>query len=613
MLYISEDTKDTVTMDVVTNNKGATTSATGLQNIINLYKKGYDSRPLNVRFIGQITDLAVMEGGDICISGSGSSSRVSCGITFEGIGKDATIDGFGIRVKNASNVEVRNLAFMNCDSSEGDDCGLQQDNDHIWVHNCDFFYGGPGGDSDQAKGDGALDCKKSTYVSFAYNHFWDTGKSNLLGLSEGTTSGLFITYHHNWYDHSDSRHPRVRYYTCHVYNNYYDGNSKYGVGSTLGSSVFVENNYFRNCKFPIMTSMQGSDIYASATTADLKNNPTFSKEAGGSVKSYGNTMVGNYTYIPYGCTSYVNKGTNTSFDLADTTSNVNFDAYEASTRSETVPSTVVARDGGASYNNFDTASTMYTYTVQSAEDAKNTVIANAGRVQGGDFKWTFTDADDTSYAVNAGLKSALTSYKTKLVLVQGIESSSSGSTDPGQTPSTQTVTVAEVEALIAALPEPTSVTASHRSQIEAAETEYNKLSSDDQNTVSNKQKLLNCLDALNNLPQGAEVCTFPYSDSFFSVTGSTSNSKGNVTYNGTTYSTCLKMESSTKVEFTTTASTTLTIVFGNADKMNINLTSNGTTTKYTADANGVVTVTIEAGSYTLAKADATNVYYISIA
>ncbi|MBQ3774237.1 MAG: hypothetical protein II833_07610, partial [Pseudobutyrivibrio sp.] len=67
VLYITKDTKDTVTMDVVTNAKGATTAGTGLQNILNLYKKGYDSRPLDVRFVGQITDFATMEGGDIVI------------------------------------------------------------------------------------------------------------------------------------------------------------------------------------------------------------------------------------------------------------------------------------------------------------------------------------------------------------------------------------------------------------------------------------------------------------------------------------------------------------------------------------------------------------------
>lgn len=81
------------------------------------------------------------------------------GMTIEGVGNDAVLNGFGLVMKNCSNIEVRNLGFMNCNSSEGDDCGLQQGNDHIWVHNCDFFYGDAGSDADQVKGDGALDTK----------------------------------------------------------------------------------------------------------------------------------------------------------------------------------------------------------------------------------------------------------------------------------------------------------------------------------------------------------------------------------------------------------------------------------------------------------------------
>jgi hypothetical protein len=85
---------------------------------------------------------------------------------------------------------------MNCNSKEGDDCGLQQSNDHVWVHNCDFFYGDAGSDADQIKGDGALDTKKSTYVTHSYNHFWDNGKCNLQGMKEETAQN-YITYHHN--------------------------------------------------------------------------------------------------------------------------------------------------------------------------------------------------------------------------------------------------------------------------------------------------------------------------------------------------------------------------------------------------------------------------------
>nr|WP_315220194.1 T9SS type A sorting domain-containing protein [uncultured Flavobacterium sp.] len=399
ILYITEQTKNTISMTVT----GATTNpCVGLQTILDAYKKGKDLRPIIIRLVGQITDLSYMLDGDLVIE---NNKTANCYLTLEGVGNDAVADGWGIRIKNASNIEVRNIGTMNCNSGEGDNIGLQQNNDYIWVHNCDFFYGDAGSDADQIKGDGALDCKKSTYVTFSYNHFWDSGKSNLLGLSEGTTAGLYITYHHNWYDHSDSRHPRVRYYSAHVYNNYYDGNSKYGIGSTLGSSVFVENNFFRNCKYPMLTSMQGTDVFGGAEG-------TFSGEAGGTIKAYNNTMSGQNRFIAYDATNYPKE----------------FDAYVASTRNETISSSITSKSGSNTYNNFDTnSSVMYSYTPDSPEVAKTNVMQYSGRVSGGDLKWTFNNAvDDATDAVNTGLKAALLGYQTSLVAVQGVTNPPAG-------------------------------------------------------------------------------------------------------------------------------------------------------------------------------------------
>ena len=404
VLYITEDTKDTVSLDVVTGSKGAVTSCTGLQAILYGFKKGKDSRPLDVRLVGNITDLKSMDKGDIVIDGCKN------GITFEGIGEDATANGWGLRVKGSSNVEIRNLAYMNCDSNEGDDVGLQQDNDHVWVHNCDFFYGHAGSDADQKKGDGALDTKTSTYVTHSYNHFYDTGKSNLQGMKSETTSN-YITYHHNWYDHADSRCPRIRTCTVHVYNNYYDGNSKYGIGATMGSSVFSENNYYRNCKYPMLMAGQGSDIKYAESSDGI-----FSGENGGVIKAYGNHIEGTKAAVTY------------QKDAAG------FDFYEASSRDEVIDCS--ALKGGSKYSNFDTAADFYKYSVQSAEDAKDTVVKYAGRMNGGDFKWTFDNSvDDESYAVNEPLKAKLMSYKTTLVSVGG---SVSGTDRPGtgETPGT---------------------------------------------------------------------------------------------------------------------------------------------------------------------------------
>lgn len=406
VIYITENSKNTISMDVTGANENP---CVGLQEILDGFKKGIDNRPLIVRLVGQITDFSYMNKGDIVVENKNNPSSY---ITIEGIGNDAVADGWGIRLKNASNIEIRNLAFMNCNSDEGDNLGLQQDNNFIWVHHCDLFYGDAGGDSDQAKGDGALDCKRSTYITFSYNHFWDTGKSCLLGLGEDTTEGLYITYHHNWFDHSDSRHPRVRFFSAHVYNNYYDGNAKYGVGATNGSSVFVEGNYFRNCKYPMLISQQGTDIY-------YDSDGTFSGEDGGVIKAFNNYMDGQNRFVAWG-------------DEAITNSSVQFDAYVASSREELVPENVITAQGANSYNNFDTnEAVMYDYSNETPEEAKATVMEFAGRMEGGDFIWAFDNSvDDASYEVNQALKSALSAYQTKLVSVQG-DAEDDGSGDGG--------------------------------------------------------------------------------------------------------------------------------------------------------------------------------------
>lgn len=403
VLYVTDQTKNTVSLNVT----GASSNpCVGLQTILDGFKKGKDNRPLAIRLIGQVTDPDYLVSGDLVIE---NGNNALGGITLEGIGEDAVADGWGIRLKNASNVEIRNLGSMNVHSNEGDNVGLQQNNDHIWVHHNDVFYGDAGSDADQAKGDGAMDLKRSTYVTFDYNHFWDTGKTHLLGLSESGMSDLYVTYHHNWYDHSDSRHPRVRFYSAHVYNNYYDGVAKYGVGATMGASVFVEGNYFRNCAYPMLISMQGSDVYNPSTGQnDYKNQPTFSKEDGGIIKAFNNVMTGQRRFVPYGAEGFP-------------ASKTDFDAYVVTDRYEAVPASVVTAYGSNTYNNFDTdTSRMYIYEADSPEVAREKVMRYAGRINGGDFKWAFNNAvDDTDYEVNQALKTALKNYKTNLVAIQG--------------------------------------------------------------------------------------------------------------------------------------------------------------------------------------------------
>ncbi len=553
ILYITENTKNTISLEVT----GASANpCVGLQTILDGFKKGKDNRPLIVRFIGSISDMSYMMSGDVVIE---NSNNASGSITLEGVGEDAVANGWGIRLKNASNIEVRNLGIMNVNSGEGDNLGLQQNNEYVWIHHNDFFYGDAGSDSDQAKGDGALDCKKSTYVTFSYNHFWDTGKSNLLGLSEGTTEGLYITYHHNWYDHSDSRHPRVRFYSAHVYNNYYDGIAKYGIGSTKGSSVFAEGNYFRNCKYPMLTSMQGSDVWDESKGAnDYGDMPTFSKEDGGTIKAYDNYIEGAKRFVAYGDTKF-------------SQSTVDFDAYVVTSKSTSVPSSVKSVYGSNTHNNFDqNTSIMYSYTAESPTSAKTTVMTYAGRMNGGDFKWTFNNAvDDTAYGVNTALKSALIKYTTSLIQVQGESESVITSSNSNGSSSSQ---------------EPMSSSSSVQGS----------------SSSSNTGSLING-DIVHNFTLDGT------SSNHFNITGNLSTSKGTVTYGNLSLTQCLKIESSTQISFSIEKAAELTLVFNPDFSGSVKI--NGTS--YTSN-NGIATINLESGDYTIIKGESSNLFYISI-
>ena len=540
VLYVTNTNKDTITMSVKTSNKGSET-ITGLQNILTALKKGYEKDPVCIRFIGNITDPTTLDKGDLLVDcGEG---KFTAGITLEGVGNDATFNGFGIRIKGATNVEIRNIGFMNCNSNEGDSISLQQDNDHIWVHNCDLFYGDAGSDADQAKGDGALDTKKSTYVTHSFNHFYDTGKSNLQGMTSETTEN-YITYHHNWYDHSDSRHPRVRTCTVHVYNNFFDGISKYAIGATMGSSIFVENNYFLNTNYAMLISMQGSDIAGDGEG-------TFSSEAGGIIKAFGNAFAG----TGHAVVSYQQNSTQ-------------FDCYLASSRDEKVPSSVTAFKGGSTYNNFDTnSSLMYKYNVQTAEQAMETVKEFAGRVQGGDFKWTFTNADNSSYNVDPQLKNALVNYKGTLVSTNVDNVTAEGGNNGG-----------------------------------------NEGGSGNEGGTGNEGGSGN-QGSGTPTPTGTIVHNFTESDKtsdFFTINGNLSTSKGMVFYNNLTLTKCLKIETSTSITFTLTEEKTLILVFvENATNIKID------GEKITSDSN-IITRKLGAGSHTITKADTMNLFYIVI-
>ena len=543
VLYITARSAKTVSTTV---NTGKLETITGLQSIIDAYSKGKDKTPIAFRFIGKIS-LSDLD--HISSSAEGLQIKgAKMNMTFEGVGDDATVYGFGFLLRNATSVEFRNLAIMRC---LDDAMSLDTDNSHVWIHNMDFFYGKKGGAADQAKGDGTVDIKaNSQYITVAYNRFWDNGKASMCGMK--TESGPnYITYHHNWFDHSDSRMARIRTMSVHMYNNYYLHNDVYGVGATMGSSVFMESNYFDATKRPIMSSKQGTDA---------KGDGTFSGENGGLIKAYGNVFANkpdNFSYVPYA------------------ENNTSFDAYEVSDPSEQVPTSVKTLVGGTSYDNFDTnPSLMYAYAADKAADVPAIVegFYGAGRLNHGDIDFVIPDETLVTNGHQQpwpALASLLDSYTSGVVKVFGESNAAGegGSTGGGETGGStggteggSTVTPIEGTVLV---------------------------------TFTDSKP----------------------SSSIVTVSGNYSTSKGTATIDGTSYSTCVKMESATNISVTVDKKVTMTLYFSSADtKTNAKIDG-----KKPAEVNAVIdsttktmTVTLDAGSHTITKQDTCNLFGIKL-
>ena len=109
-------------------------------------------------------------------------------------------------------------------------------------------------------------------------------------------------------------------------------------------------------------------------------------------------------------------------------------------------------------------------------------------------------------------------------------------------------------------------------------------------------------------PSGAQIHDFTANgknSSFYTITGNLATNKGTVSYNGLTLTQSLKMESATSIGFTNTAKGDLTLVF-----VEPNATVKVDGTKYTANGDGIIQVSVSAGTHTITKADTANLYYM---
>ncbi|MFD4872673.1 polysaccharide lyase family 1 protein [Streptomyces sp. NPDC058420] len=216
---------------------------------------------------------------------------VGSNTTVLGVGSASGFTGGGLRLKNVTNVVVRNL---NISKSVAPADGITvQASTKVWIDHNAFSS-----DLDHGKDyyDGLVDISHAAdYITVSWNTFKNHYKGSLVGHSDNNasedTGHLRVTYHHNWFDQVNSRIPSLRFGTGHFYDNYVVG-AETAVHSRMGAQMFVQNNVFRDTEVAVTTNRDSDvDGYANLSGNDL----------GGAATEI--SQVGTFTSPPYSYTA----------------------------------------------------------------------------------------------------------------------------------------------------------------------------------------------------------------------------------------------------------------------------------------------------------------------
>ncbi|MBG0564996.1 pectate lyase family protein [Actinoplanes aureus] len=219
----------------------------------------------------------------VCVNGTITLPAGMYDVTSDksiiGVGSNAGITGGGFNIglpvssvttppaDAVHNVIIQNLTFR---GASDDSINVQMFSHHIWIDHNDLAQGY----------DGLIDVKRgSSYVTVSWNHTHHHTKNMLLGHDDSNgaqdTGRLKVTYHHNWFDATPQRNPRVRFgEPVHVYNNYFFYNTDTGVACQNNAGCLVEGNYFENVEEPV------TNTYAGPAGRCVARNNVFAGESG---------------------------------------------------------------------------------------------------------------------------------------------------------------------------------------------------------------------------------------------------------------------------------------------------------------------------------------------
>lgn len=198
--------------------------------------------------------------------------------TIIGLGADARITGGTLRLTGVENVILRNIAFEDAYdlfpewdpndgahgewNSEYDLLVLTMGTKRVWIDHNSFSDGKRTDDTFETvfgrkmqHHDGAIDVvRQASHVTVSYNHIVNHDKTMLFGNSDGRkddAGAIKVTVHHNFFENSGQRSPRVRFGEVHAYNNLHVGEVGrkvypfvYGLGVGIDSKLISEANVF---------------------------------------------------------------------------------------------------------------------------------------------------------------------------------------------------------------------------------------------------------------------------------------------------------------------------------------------------------------------------------
>lgn len=171
---------------------------------------GGDGKVVVARTIEELVDYAKRSKPlTILVEGtlSGKLVKIASNKTILGVGSDATLIGAELNMNGVTNIIIRNLTI----SKARDGIATRRPH-HVWIDHCDVSN----------CGDGAMDItNQSDFHTVSWTRLSNHHKTMLInsGTSHPEDAGtLNTTLHHNCWDGSKTRNPRVGYGKVYVFN-----------------------------------------------------------------------------------------------------------------------------------------------------------------------------------------------------------------------------------------------------------------------------------------------------------------------------------------------------------------------------------------------------------